>query len=101
MLQAEGFSERVIKLAIENDAHSDDELQVTPQEEDGAEPVAGPSALPALPPELYFIKEKTGRSEKVKNFFHLLDDKRRQYSKIKKVHHRLAIFILFAPLIFH
>ncbi|KAF9455477.1 hypothetical protein BDZ94DRAFT_1366458 [Collybia nuda] len=54
VLKAQGFNKRVVSLALENEAHSDDELGDVNNDT------------------VYFIKEKEGRSTKIKNFFRMV-----------------------------
>lgn len=71
MLKAQGFNTRVIALAGETEAHSDDEFA-----DDGNAEAK------------YHIKEKEGRSPKVKNFFRMADLQRRRMVRAKKNHHK-------------
>jgi hypothetical protein len=74
LLEAMGFNERVISLASENEAHSEDEFVVDATNSRGV---------------VYHIKEKEGRSTKAKKFYRLLDLKRHQIAlETGKTHYR-------------
>lgn len=75
VLKAQGFNSRVIALANETEAHSDDELE----DSDGDGPV-------------YHIKEKEGRSEKVKAFFRMADKQRQRMARAKRRHTKLITY---------
>jgi hypothetical protein len=64
----------VIRLASETEAHSDDEQAALPAQASDTGEI------------IYHIKEKEGRSDKVKNFFRLADDVRRRMAKGKRKH---------------
>lgn len=72
VLKAQGFGKRVIALANETEAHSDDEL-----EDDTSGKV------------IYHIKEKEGRASKVKNFFRMADQQRQRMARAKRRYNKL------------
>ncbi|KAF9471291.1 hypothetical protein BDN70DRAFT_977169, partial [Pholiota conissans] len=64
ILKAQGFNDRVIALAQETEAHSDDE-----SDDEG---------------ETYTITRKEGRSEKVTNLFRMCDEMHRRIVKTQR-----------------
>ena len=71
-MQAHGFKDQVVALAIENDAHLDDDLG-----NDDEGPV-------------YYIKEKEGQSAKVTMFFRMANQERRRMTRTKSWHHKFV-----------
>ncbi|KAG6913722.1 hypothetical protein DXG01_004703 [Tephrocybe rancida] len=76
VLKAQCFSQQVISLAKETEAHSDDELI----EANDANGIAGN----------YHIKVKEGRSQKVKTLFRLADVTRRRLASGKRGYRKLS-----------
>lgn len=70
-LRDQGLPVRIIHLAAETNAHSDDEMAPAPDASGPADtPAAGAQAgASSSNSEVYYIKTKEGRSEKVKNLF--------------------------------
>jgi len=83
IFKAHGFNKRVMALARENEAHSDDEL--AEGDADSAEAV-------------YHIKEKEGRSDKVTAFFRMADRQRQKMARGKSRHHKLANVLFSYPI---
>lgn len=75
MFKAHGFNKRVMALARENEAHSDDELA-----EGNTESVDA----------VYHIKEKEGCAKKVTAFFRMADEERKRMNRSKRRHLKLA-----------
>ena len=84
-LKAHGFNPRVLALAQENDAHSDDELRAPAIPAQAG--VASTSAA-ASTGIIYTIRRKPGRSAKVKKFFRLIDVARAQSNLRLKAKYR-------------
>jgi len=77
-----GFNNRVLSLVHKTEAHSDDEL---------------PEGISNSTDTAYFIKEKEGRSTKVKDFYRMLDKQHKRMAKGKKNSYKLANSFKFSP----
>jgi hypothetical protein len=86
-LISHSFNPRTLALAEENDAHSDDELRPPPLPAASAAASSSASAA-ASSAVIYDIKQKGGRSIKVKMFFRMLDAARAQSTLRLKARHR-------------
>lgn len=101
-MKQEGFPEQVLSLVKKPECNSEDEQEIAEGTDEISVAIQSASAA-TEGPGTYIILPKEGRSEKVTNFFRIIDQRRARTQRAKRTSHRYAmlrISCLLAQVIF-